>query len=152
MWRNWDPIAQLDALRREVDRVFTGYAPAAEGRGRSLFLPGLSARSYPLVNLYETTDGVDIEALAPGLDPASINVTVRSNALEISGEKQPLDGVPRQAVHRSERATGRFVRVIGLDTEIDEAGVTASYERGILSIHLPRDEKAKPRQISVSVN
>ena len=53
-------------------------------------LPGRAARAYPLVNVHEDAQALYVAALAPGLDPAAVQVTVQENRLTIAGEKQRL--------------------------------------------------------------
>ncbi len=148
----WNPWREMSSLRRELDRVFDDYWPASWPRLRSAFLPGRAARGYPLVNVYEEPDHVTVEGLAPGLDPDSVDVSVQENVLTLSGEKKSLDDVPGEAFHRSERAAGKFVRTIRLDTDVDVENVDASYENGILTVTLPKSQKAKPKQIEVKVS
>jgi HSP20 family protein len=149
MWNRWNPFREMEALRREIDRVFEGYGEPRTWR--SAFLPGTSARTYPLVNVSESAEEVVVEALAPGLDVDSLEVSVKGNQLTISGEKRSLEGVAAEAYHRTERSTGRFVRTLNLDTEVDDAKVTAQYANGILLVTLPKSERAKPKQITVNV-
>ena len=62
--------------------------------------------------------------------------------------------VKPEAFHRSERATGTFVRHIELPVEVvdvDEGTVQAEYTNGLLTVTLPKAEKAKPKQIAVQV-
>jgi HSP20 family protein len=153
--RMYDPFRELDALRREIDRALNNYPPGREGssaHGRTAFLPGRSARAYPLVNLAEDADNVYIEALAPGVNPDTINLTVVRNTLTISGEKPaPQDSSP-EAFHRNERAAGRFVRNLDLPVEVNADNVQAQYTNGLLNITLPKAEVAKPKQIRVNVS
>lgn len=148
----WNPWQNLEMLRREINRVFEDSSTFNEPFARTAFLPGRSARRYPLVNIHEDRDAVYVEALAPGVDADSLNITVLRNVLTITGEKRrvPSDVQP-EAFHRSERATGKFVRSIEMPVEIDEDKVQADYQRGLLLIRLPKAEKAKPKQISVQV-
>jgi HSP20 family protein len=149
----WDPFRELDALRRELDRKLNltnggWHFPFT----RFSFLPGRAARAYPLINLSEDENNYYLEALAPGIDPKSLKVSVVGDQLTISGEK-PATGkdVPAEAYHRCERAAGRFVRSLTLPGEIDENKVKAEYQNGMLQITLAKHEQAKPRQISVKV-
>jgi HSP20 family protein len=147
-----NPWQTLDALRREIDRVFDENGQRSEPFARAAFLPGRAARRYPLINLYEDKDAVYIEALAPGVDPSSLHLSVVGNTLSIEGEKRRVAGdVKPEAFHRSERATGKFVRHIQLPVEVEENKVQADYKHGLLNVTLPKAEKAKPKQIAIQV-
>jgi HSP20 family protein len=149
MATTWNP---MEALRRDIDRAFNNVGFSNEPFFRTAFLPGRAARRYPLINLAEDRDHVYIEALAPGVDPATIDLSIIRNVMTISGEKRrhPEDIKP-EAFHRSERAAGKFVRTIELPVEVDANQVTAQYKHGILMVTLPKVMAAKPKQISVSV-
>jgi len=147
-----NPWQTLEALRRELDRVFDESGTRNEPSFRTAFLPGRAARRYPLTNLYEDKDAVYLEALAPGVDPATLDVSVVGNTLSITGEKRRVaEDVKPEAFHRSERATGKFVRHLQLPVEVDENTVHADYKDGLLMVTLPKVEKAKPKQIAVQV-
>ena len=142
----------LEALRRELDRVFDETGTRNEPFFRTAFLPGRAARRYPLTNLYEDKDTLYLEALAPGVDPATLDLKVVDNTLSIVGEKRRVAGdVKPEAFHRSERATSKFVRHLQLPVEVDEDKIRADYKDGLLIVTLPKAEKAKPKQIAVQV-
>src|SRR5437763_12380081 len=118
---DWNPWQTLEAMRREIDRVFDENGSRSEPSFRAAFLPGRAARRYPLINLYEDQEAVYVEALAPGIDPSSLNLHVQGNTLSMTGEKRRVAGdVKPEAFHRSERATGTFVRHIHLPVAVDE--------------------------------
>lgn len=144
----WDPFSDIARIQRELDRVAAGQP----GRGwQAAFLPARGARAYPLTNVSEDADNVYVEALAPGIDPENLNLTVVRNTLTVAGEKLAPKDVNAEAFHRSERAAGKFVRSIDLPVDVDSSRVTARYADGLLQITLPKAEAAKPRQIKVSV-
>lgn len=148
----WNPWQTLESLRREIDRVFDEPVLRQEPSFRAAFLPGRGARRYPLINFAEDQEALYVEALAPGVDPSTLDVHVLRNTLTVSGEKRRVAAeVKPEAFHRSERATGKFVRNIELPVEVDEAKVQADYTNGILTIVLPKAEKARPKQIAVQV-
>lgn len=148
----WNPWQTLESLRREIDRVFDNPVVQQEPGSRAAFLPGRAARRYPLINFAEDQEALYVEALAPGVDPGTLDVHVLRNTLTISGEKRRVVGdVKPEAFHRSERATGKFVRNIDLPVEVDEHKVQADYTNGILTIVLPKTEKARPKQIAVQI-
>src|SRR6266404_2727852 len=148
----WDPFSGMETLRSEIDQAFDRVGPQYSPIFRTAFLPGRGAREYPLINLYDDENSLYVEALAPGADPASFNISVAGETLTLSGEKPRAPGeIKPEAFHREERAAGKFVRSIELPVEIDENKVNAEYKNGLLLITLPKSEKAKPRQINVQV-
>lgn len=150
MATTWNP---MEALRRDIDRAFNHAGVSNEPLFRTAFLPGRAARRYPLINLAEDRDHVYIEALAPGVDPATIDLSVMRNVMTISGEKRRhAEDIKPEAFHRSERAAGKFVRTIELPVEVDANQVTAQYKHGILMVTLPKTTADRPKQISVSVS
>ena len=144
----WDPFSEIARIQQELDRVMAN-RPA--GGAQPAFLPARGARAYPLTNLYEDADNVYVEALAPGIDPENLNLTVVRNTLAVSGEKPGPKDVNPEAFHRSERAAGKFVRNIDLPVDVDSDKVSARYADGLLTITLPKSEAAKPRQIRLAV-
>jgi len=154
MRRWWDPIQELEQLRREMDEIFRAFSEDVFDipSFRFSFLPGVSARTYPLVNIAEDKDNVYVEALAPGIDPESLEVSVLNNTVRIAGEKSAVKDVKPEAFHRNERGAGKFIRTISLPVEVDADKVKAEYKNGILLLTLPKAESAKPKQIAISVN
>lgn len=151
----WNPLRELDQLHREIDRLFNGHSTEqwTSPFSRFSFLPGRAARAYPLLNIREEDDIYSVEALAPGIDPKSLKVSVVGNQLQIEGEKTATaEAVKAEAYHRSERSAGRFVRSLTLPTDVDAGKVKADYRHGLLTIRLPKAASARPRQIAVSVN
>ena len=148
----WSPWHTLETFRRELDRGFDEAGTRNEPFFRTAFLPGRAARHYPLTNFYEDKDALYLEALAPGVDPATLDVSVMGNTLSIAGEKRRVAGdVKPEAFHRSERATGKFVRHLQLPVEVDEHKVRADYKDGLLMVTLPKAERVKPKHIAVQV-
>ncbi len=154
MRRWWDPIQELEQIRREMDELFRAFnedfwdVPSF----RFSFLPDVSARTYPLVNIGEDKDNVYVEALAPGINPETLEVSVLNNTIRIAGEKPAIKDVKPEAFHRNERGAGKFIRTISLPVDVDADKVKAEYKNGVLTITLPKAESAKPKQITVSVN
>ena len=148
----WDPFREAEALRRELDRALSEARGGSPGRTRQAFLPGRGARQYPLVNVSDDGERYYVEALAPGADPARLEVTVVRNTLTIAGEKVAPAGVPQERFHRSERAAGRFVRSVELPVEVEPSKVEAQYRNGLLLLTLPRAEATRPRQVTVQAD
>jgi HSP20 family protein len=148
----WNPFQDMEALRREIDRAFQDFGSGEMPSHQVAFLPGRGPRRYPLINLLEDKENVYIEALTPGVDPQSLNVTVLQNRLTLSGEKIRIaEEVRPEAFHRNERASGKFVRTLDLPVEVNADAIRAEYTNGLLVVTLPKAEKAKPKQINVKV-
>jgi HSP20 family protein len=153
MATTWNPLNAMEALHRDIERAVGNGGVANEPFSRVAFLPGRAARRYPMINLSEDPDHVYVEALAPGIDVESLALAVIRNVLTISGEKRRTpDTIPPEAIHRNERAAGKFVRTIDLPVEVDADQVTAAYQHGLLRVTLAKAEAAKPKQITVTVS
>ena len=117
----WNPFEDLASLRQEIDRAFEGFGVGQDPLRQVAFLPGRGPRRYPLINLLEDKDNIYIEALTPGVDPKSLNITVTHNRLTMAGEKTRIaEDVKPEAFHRSERASGKFVRTVDLPVDVGE--------------------------------
>ena len=136
-----DFFAELDRLQRQAQR-FAGPTTSIRGFGRN---------GFPALNVGGTPDSIEIYAFAPGLDPATFDVTIERGVLTLSGERHgdlPAED-KKSAVHFSERFTGRFRRTVSLSDDVDPSRVTAKYSDGVLHISAKRRESAQPRRIEV---
>src|SRR4030095_429230 len=120
----WNPWQEMERVRREIDRAFEQVGGRSGGRSDRTFpppfLPGRAARAYPLVNVSEDADALYVTALAPGLDPTAIQLTMQGQRLTIAGEKPRLPAeIQPDAFHRSERAAGTFVRTVQLPIAVE---------------------------------
>jgi len=147
----FDIFEDMARMRRELDQIL-----GAGGEAWSLpfsrisFLPGRASRAYPLMNISEDKDNFYVDALAPGLETETLNVSVSGDQLVISGEKKPLaKSVKPELLHRSERSAGQFSRSLTLSAPVEGERVEARYTDGVLKVKLPKVEAAKPRQIQV---
>ena len=149
----FDLIEDVERMRREINRFLEEARPSARlPFSRISFLPGRAARAYPLLNILEDSNGFEIHGLAPGVNPDTLDISITGNQLSISGEKKPLpEDVQPEAIHRSERAGGRFLRTISLPAEVESGKINAKYADGLLRITLPKAEVAKPKKIKISM-
>jgi HSP20 family protein len=150
----FDFLEEMTRMRREIDQILGDdrFSSWTFPFSRISFLPGRASRVYPLMNISEDSNNIYVDALAPGLDPSTLNVSVAGDQLAISGEKKALPkSVKPELVHRSERSTGQFARSLSLPFDVESEKVQAVYENGVLKIVLPKIEAAKPRQIQVKV-
>ncbi len=145
------PFRRMTNLRDEVDQLFD-YAFGRllgqhEGGGSAQMLEGWG----PAVNLYDDKEALTVQAELPGMKKEDIQINLQDGFLTISGERKQEEKYESAQSYRSERFLGRFHRSISLPTEVDAEKIKASYTDGILTVTLPKSEKAKPKQIPISV-
>ncbi len=107
-------------------------------------------RNYlsPEVNIYETKDGYVLEAEMPGVNKSGLEITLEGNVLTFVGHRGN-DSLDASLVYRESKPAD-FRRVFELDPAIDTSKINARIEQGVLTLHLPKSEKVKPRKIAVS--
>jgi HSP20 family protein len=134
---------QLANLQRTLSRSLSN--DGAPGSIRSA-----ATGNAPPVYVGRTATSIEVYAFAPGLDAASIDVTIERGVLRIAGERKPpahANG-PTQT-YANERAHGRFVRVLSLPDEADTSQVQAHYRDGVLRVSVALQQAAQPQRIAV---
>jgi HSP20 family protein len=111
----------------------------------------LNSSWAPACDIFEDKDGIKIVAEVPGLAPEDVKISLENNTLTIRGEKKQVAEEKTERVHRYERSYGAFERSFGLPTTVDPEKVEAVVVNGLLTITLPKIERAKPREIQVQV-
>jgi HSP20 family protein len=134
-------FSELERMRQDMDRLLEGF-------GSRSFIPQ-TAGVFPLLNLTEDKDGYYIRAELPGLKADELNISATGNTLSISGERKIASEGQAVRYHRREREAGSFSRIISLPGEVDSDKVEAKLKDGILTVHIPKAEAAKPKQITV---
>ena len=110
-----------------------------------------AASWVPAVDVFEESDSIRITAEIPGVQPENIAISLEGNLLTLSGTKQQEAEEKTERVHRYERVYGAFERAFTLPTSVEPKDIKARYDHGVLTVTLPKSEKAKPRQIEVEV-
>ena len=105
--------------------------------------------SYPPVNLFQEDDNVVLTTELPGLKKEDIKIEVKDNLIRVSG-KRSIKYPEKAGVHRLERKSRSFDRVLRLPAKVDEDRIKAEYKNGVLTAVLPRAEKDKPKLINVA--
>jgi HSP20 family protein len=109
----------------------------------------LTSAWAPVCDIFEDKDGIKIIAEIPGVNPEDVRLSLENNTLTIRGEKKQVAEEKTERVHRYERSYGVFERSFGLPSTVDPEKVVADYANGLLTITLPKVERAKPREIQV---
>jgi HSP20 family protein len=134
-------MADFDVLRREMDRLFDETVGWRWGREeRVMRLP---------VDAYVTDDELVITLAIPGVAPDDVEVTFEGDVLTIKGElPAPLGNVDYLL---QERSYGSFLRTVTVNTPVQADKIAAQFDRGLLTVTLPRVEEAKPKTIAIKV-
>ncbi len=128
---------------REVNRLFDETFGLANGNGAQN-----GNGWFPAVDVTEDAQAYRVALELPGVKAADVKVEVDGNRLTVSGDKKVEVDTPT----RSERRYGSFSRVFTLPETVDTNGIDARSQDGVLTITLPKVEKAKPRQIAVTAS
>lgn len=101
------------------------------------------------LDMYQTKDNLVVKSTIAGVRPEDIDVTVNDNVLTISGERMQQDEVRDKDYYLQECYWGEFSRSVELPEEFDSEGISAEIKDGILTVVIPKSEKAKPKKIMV---
>ena len=140
----WEPFEGLNTIQSRINDLFTA------GRTRA-YPTSTTGVWYPPVDILESKESCLVRAELPGMKREDLNLEVHDGVLTLSGERnleEPADGVEYQ---RTERVAGKFSRSFYLPQTVKHDGINATYRDGILEIHVPKAEEAKPKQITISV-
>ena len=115
----------------------------------SVFDNGLTNTAQgPAVTVYETQDEYVFQAELPGWAREQVSINFENQTLTLSGKRELQNGDGRQ-YHRVEGFYGQFSRSFTVPGIVDAGRVEAGLKDGLLTVHLPKREEAKPRQIEV---
>ncbi|HLP78785.1 MAG TPA: Hsp20/alpha crystallin family protein, partial [Candidatus Paceibacterota bacterium] len=106
----------------------------------------------PLVDISEDDKEYRIKAELPEVNKEDVKVTAEAGTLTIMGERKFEKEEKGRRFHRVERAYGTFGRSFSLPDDASPAKVSAEFKDGVLTVHLLKDEKAKPQQIEVKIS
>ncbi|MBA5867041.1 MAG: Hsp20 family protein [Nitrospira sp. CR1.3] len=143
----WDPFRELEDMSERLNRVFARPAARATSGKEALTV----ADWMPTVDISETDGEYLIKAELPEVRKEDVKVTVEDGVLTLQGERRQEKEEKGKKFHRVERSYGSFVRSFTLPESVDEGAVKAEYKDGVLSLHLPKTERMKPKAIDVKV-
>lgn len=120
----------------ELDRLASGLLQSRPG-----------PRVMP-VDLYRDADRYVLNADLPGVDPGSVDIDVDGQLLTIRAQRTAGEAAGAKWLTQ-ERPSGSYLRQFSIGEGVDTAGISASYDNGVLSVVIPISERAKPRKIAV---
>jgi HSP20 family protein len=126
---DWDPFREFDRLASQL-------------------FGGDGARMLPM-DAYRQGDRFMVHFDLPGVDPASVEVTVEKNVLTVSARRE-LTRSEDQEWLVSERPSGTFTRRLHLGEGLDAEHIEARYDNGVLTLAIPVAEEAKPKKVAIT--
>ena len=144
----WEPSRELATIQSEMNRLFNTFFEPGSGTNGST--AGVLRRWVPPMDLVEGENDFVLRADLPGLSEQDVNIELEENVLTISGERRTENEERKEGYYRLERSSGAFSRSITLPEGVDPEAVQASFDRGVLEIHIPKPEQRKPRKVTIS--
>ena len=134
----WDPLADLNRLNQQLASYLDRWGE----------LPSLAGGFTPLADVEETDDAYVVEIELPGVKRDDVSVEVAGRQLSVSGERKERERVG--ILRRRTRTVGRFHYEVVLPGDVEEEGVSASMEEGVLTVRVPKPASARPRRIPIN--
>ena len=131
-----DLLDMRDTMDRLIERDFSEHAPFKSDWDLAL-------------DVAEKTDEFVVKASIPGINPDDLEITYNNNVLTIKGEVQGENEEKDTRYHLQERWSGSFSRSISLPGGVKADDIHATYQAGVLTLHLPKKEELKPRRIAI---
>ncbi len=144
----WDPFKEAEELQGRLSKLL-GLAPARTGNGGQESMT--VAQWAPSVDIVEDEKEWLVKADLPEVKKEDVKVTVEDGVLTVAGERRFEKEEKDKKYHRIERSYGNFLRSFALPDAADAGKVTAEFKDGVLRVHLPKTEKAKPQAVEVKV-
>jgi HSP20 family protein len=144
IWSFENPVSgQLRRLEHELDELFESGTLTGTRDIRSL-----PAGGFPAMNVGSTPQAITIYLFAPGVDPKTLDISIRQHLLSIAGERA-IPTTEGATYYRRQRFKGEFRRSVSLPEDADPDRVDAKYTDGVLTVTIGRRVEAKPRQIEI---
>ncbi len=133
----WSPFGEIDMFDRRMRRMFAGL--------------GLAPTLTPAADIYEADDEFVVELEVPGFGEKELDIEVADHTLTVKGERTEEKEMKEKALRLRERLEASFERSFVLPAEADGENLTATYGKGVLTLHVPKAAQAKPHKIEISV-
>jgi HSP20 family protein len=142
----WEPARELGTIQSDINRLFNSFFDTPTRAG------GAPLRRYvPAMDLVDTGEAFLLTADLPGLSESDVSIEVRDNVLTVSGERKSEHEDRKAGYYRVERSYGSFRRSLTLPEGVDPAAVTATFDKGVLNVTVPKPEQQAPRKVTITV-
>jgi HSP20 family protein len=144
----------LAAMRNEIDRMFERFwtNPFAVVEGQDRWFGDFSQAEFePKLDVTDEKSCLRVALEVPGVDAKDLSVDVHEGVLTVSGEKKQEQTTEEEGCYRTERSYGCFRRSIPLPAEVEASKAEAKFDKGVLTIRLPKTEKARQTGTKVPI-
>ncbi len=135
----FDALRELEDMRERMDRLFEEVVGGTSLAGEAW---------TPPVDLEETDDAWLVQADVPGVKKGDVSVEVADNELAIHGEVKERERVG--ILRRRTRRTGQFDYRVRLPGDVDDQGIEANVDGGVLTVRVPKSERARRHRIEIT--
>jgi len=143
MLERWDPFRDLMSIQSELNRLFGRTFAGTDA------ITGASGAWVPPLDVYETSEKLVVTVELAGIDPQDVEVSVEDSTLTVSGRREFYSDISEDAFRRIERRYGAFSRTLQLPATANAEAIDASFDKGVLTIEIPKREEAKPKKITI---
>jgi HSP20 family protein len=134
--------SELARLHRDMDDLVSSFF----GGRPTLF----SERElWPAIDIREDENAITVKAEVPGCRAEDVDISVQGNTLTISGEKKHEEEKKEKGYYYAERSYGSFRRDLTLPADVDSTKIDAACKDSVLTITLPKSERAKAIKVKV---
>jgi HSP20 family protein len=132
----WTPLRELDLIDRRMRRLF----------GDLSVVPPLA----PAADVYDAGGEFVVELEVPGFDEKELEIELTDHTLRIAGERHDETERKEKELRLHERLEATFERHFALPAEVDKDHIRADYAKGVLTVHVPKADEAKPRKVEIT--
>jgi HSP20 family protein len=143
---NRNGLGPFEDLSHEMERMFDSLLGRTVG---TMMRSGAGEKFIPSLDIAETKEAFEISLDLPGVKPEEVKVEIQDGKLVISGERSNTHDTKEKNMHRIERSSGSFYRLVSLPTEVNVDQIDAKYEHGVLHVTLPKVAKQQPKKIEI---
>ncbi|HEY5885016.1 MAG TPA: Hsp20/alpha crystallin family protein [Pyrinomonadaceae bacterium] len=142
----WNPLHDLVSLQDRMNRLFED---ASQRRASEAETSELERADWqPLADVYEDESEYTVAIDLPGIDRASLDISIDENRLTVKGTRP----APDRAQHRRETPRGNFLRSFSVPAAVSQKDIRADYKDGVLALHLPKHPERQPQRVKINIS
>ena len=142
----WNPLHDLVSLQDRMNRLFEDASQRRASEGGASEVEAVDW--YPAADVYENDGEYTVAVDLPGIDRATLDISVDDDRLTIKGNRVAQDTTR----HRAECPSGKFLKTFSVPAAVDQNDIRADYKDGVLQVHLPKRPERKSQRVKIKVS